>query len=101
MRVRYQLKVKKVNIFFYDGTERLIQRPKDPSTQRAYYSGKKRCHTVKNNLIINTTCKVVLLIPSFEGSTLYQDTGFQGFVLPDINIIQPKKKPRGGELTDE
>ena len=26
-----------------------------------------------------------------QGSTLYQDTGFQGFTLPDINIIQPKK----------
>jgi hypothetical protein len=74
---------------------------------------------VKNNLIINETCKVVLLTPSFEGrhhdkhiadmvgycvpqgSTLSQDTGFQGFVLPDINIIQPKKKPKGRELTDE
>lgn len=74
---------------------------------------------MKNNLIINASGKVVLLTPSFEGrhhdkhiadrvgyrvppgSTLYQDTGFQGFTLPDINIIQPKKKPRGGELTDE
>ena len=53
--------------FFHDGTERLIQRPKDPSTQRTYYSGKKKCHTVKNNLIINETSKVVLLTPSFEG----------------------------------
>ncbi len=79
----------------------------------------KKCHTVKNNLIINETCKVVLLTPSFEGrhhdkhiadmvgycvpqgSTLSQDTGFQGFVLPDINIIQPKKKPRGRERTNE
>ncbi len=105
--------------FFHDSTERPIRRPKDPSTQKAYYSGKKKCHTVKNNLIINETCKVVLLTPSFEGrhpdkhiadmvgycvpqgSTLSQDTGFQGFVLPDINIIQPKKKPRGRERTNE
>ena len=36
-----------------------------------------------------------------QGSTLYQDTGFQGFTLPDVNIIQPKKKPKGGELMDE
>ena len=27
-----------------------IRRPKDPS-QKAYYSGKKKCHTVKNNLM--------------------------------------------------
>jgi len=33
------------------------------------------------------------------GSCLYQDKGFQGLVLPGITIVQPKKKPRGGELT--
>ena len=30
-----------------------------------------------------------------------QDTGFQGFGPEGITILQPKKKPRGGELTDE
>ena len=35
------------------------------------------------------------------GSTLGQDTGFQGFAPAGITILQPKKKPRGGELTDE
>jgi len=33
------------------------------------------------------------------GSCLYQDKGFQGCILPGITICQPKKKPRGGELT--
>jgi DDE superfamily endonuclease len=33
------------------------------------------------------------------GSCLYQDMGFQGFVLAGVRIVQPKKKPRGGELT--
>jgi hypothetical protein len=33
------------------------------------------------------------------GSYLYQDRGFQGFVLADVTMIQPKKTPRGGELT--
>ena len=33
------------------------------------------------------------------GSYLYQDMGFQGFVLADVTILQPKKKPRGRELT--
>jgi DDE superfamily endonuclease len=33
------------------------------------------------------------------GSCLYQDMGFQGIVLTGVTIIQPKKKPRGGELT--
>jgi DDE superfamily endonuclease len=33
------------------------------------------------------------------GSCLYQAKGFQGFFLPGITIVQPKKTPRGGELT--
>jgi hypothetical protein len=33
------------------------------------------------------------------GSCLYQDQGFQGFFLYGIAIIQPKRKPPGGELT--
>ena len=33
------------------------------------------------------------------GSYLYQDQGFQGCFLPGITIVQPTKKPPGGELT--
>jgi hypothetical protein len=33
------------------------------------------------------------------GSCLDQDKGFQGFCLQDIMVVQPKKTPRGGELT--
>src|SRR6266850_4914519 len=33
------------------------------------------------------------------GSCLYQDKGFQGFVLEGIMIFHPTKKPPGGELT--
>ena len=36
-----------------------------------------------------------------KGSYLLQDTGFQGFELENILILQPKKKPRGKELTKE
>lgn len=35
------------------------------------------------------------------GSTVWQDTGFQGFSPAGVNIKQPKKKPRNGELTVE
>ena len=61
-----QLTIRFPNIF-HDGTERPIQRPKDAQVQKAYYSGKKKQHTLKNNLVINVACKVVLLTPSFEG----------------------------------
>ena len=36
-----------------------------------------------------------------ENSQLWQDTGFQGYAPDHVTIIQPKKKPRGGELTCE
>ena len=37
--------------FIIDGTERPINRPKDKDKQKSHYSGKKKAHTVKNNLI--------------------------------------------------
>ena len=109
----------KVMLFFHDGTERPIVRPVDQTVQRLYYSGKRRQHTVKNIILINGQCKVMLLTLTCEGkkhdkkaadeanyqlpedSLLYQDTGFQGFSLIGVTIIQPKKKPRGQELTAE
>lgn len=33
------------------------------------------------------------------GSDRYRDSGFQGHDLPGVNIHQPKKKPRGGDLS--
>ena len=35
-----------------------------------------------------------------EGSRLYQDRGFQGFKVAGVDMRQPMKKPRGGELTE-
>lgn len=32
---------------------------------------------------------------------IQQDTGFQGYAPEGVIILQPKKKPRGGELTAE
>ena len=67
--------------------------------------------------MINETCHVCFLSHTYEGkasdksvaeltgytlppgSNLYQDRGFQGFCLQDVTIVQPKKTPRGGELT--
>lgn len=34
-----------------------------------------------------------------EGTVLQQDTGFQGYAPAGVSIKQPKKKPRGKELT--
>jgi hypothetical protein len=103
-----------------DGAERRRQRPKDNEKQKELYSGKKKAHTVKNIIVagynddeikyLSNTCegkkhdkKIVdeaeLEFP--EKTDLYQDTGFQGFCPEGVNIHQPKKKPKGGELTQE
>ena len=36
-----------------------------------------------------------------DGTVMQQDTGFQGYAPQGLTIKQPKKKPRGAELTKE
>jgi len=113
-----QFHSEKDGIYQHDGTERPIQRPAKKADQKTYYSGKKKRHTVKNNLLINEHCRVLFLTETVEGkrhdkkladesdyemppgSQLAQDSGFQGFKAKNVTILQPKKKPRNGELTD-
>jgi len=101
-----------------DGTERRIQRPKDKEKQRQFYSGKKKGHTVKNDVIVGVKDrKVKYLSQTCEGKkhdkkicdeenpgyppeiTLYKDKGFQGYEPEGVKTKQVKKKPRGGELS--
>jgi hypothetical protein len=106
--------------FAIDGTERRRQRPKDQEEQKRFYSGKKKAHTVKNNVIVTLGHRKVEYLGSTwegkkhdknicdeeghefpKGSTLYKDTGFQGYEPEGVDTRQPKKKPRGGELTTQ
>ena len=106
--------------FVIDGTERRIQRPQDPTEQQEKYSGKKKDHTVKNNLIVDLEeCLVRYLSQTFPGRVhdkricdgegygfppgcvLFKDTGFQGFEPAHVLTYQPKKKPRNHELSAE
>ena len=106
--------------FAIDGTERRCQRPRDQEKQKRFYSGKKKTHTVKNNLIVILGKRRVEYLGRTwegkkhdkkicdeeghefpEGITLYKDTGFQGYEPVGVHTRQPKKKPRGGELTQE
>jgi hypothetical protein len=120
-RTAEELKLQMVEqqIYFQDGTERAIPRPNDQESQRFYYSGKQKRHTLKNVVLINEHCRIVLLTLTCEGkkhdkkvsdeadfelpsgSCLYQDTGFQGFALEGVIIVQPKKKPKGKALTQD
>lgn len=106
--------------FIIDGTERPIRRPKDADRQKKNYSGKKKRHTVKNNVIVDkNTRKIKGLSATCDGkkhdkkladehdlsfpagSKLWKDTGFQGYEPENTKTFQPKKKPKGGELTPE
>lgn len=103
-----------------DGTERRVERSKDEEKQKNDYSGKKKAHTRLNLLISgNNDMKVKYLGATYAGSTsevkiakeedacfpdgtdLYQDKGLQGYSPNGVIIHQPKKKPPGGELTEE
>lgn len=78
----------------------------------------KKAHTDKNLVLVNThSQKVVYLSPTQPGkkhdkkqadeaaiiyplnATLGKDTGFQGYEPSDVVAWQPKKKPRGQDLT--
>ena len=103
--------------FMMDGTERRINRPKDKVERKTYYSGKRKTHTVKNLVIHDRGGSVRYLSDTYEGkkhdkkiadeedlrfprgSTLWQDTGFQGFAPVGVTIQQPKKKPRHRSLS--
>lgn len=107
--------------FIIDGTERPIQRPKkDKDKQKKYFSGKKKRHTVKNNLISDRKSKKIkglsqtvegkkhdkALMDEWgidfpDGSEIWKDSGFQGYEPEGIKTHQPKKKPKGVDLTPE
>lgn len=108
---------------FIDATERPIQRPGQDETQKEYYSGKKKRHTLKNIIISNENRKVLMLsetkagkqhdysigkeeevfsyIP--KGVAVWVDLGFQGIKTdyPFLIVVIPHKKPPHGELSEE
>jgi hypothetical protein len=116
----HKLELENFQIHIIDATERRINRPKDVEGQKQFYSGKKKCHTVKNIIIVGENDRQIKYLGlTHEGkkhdkqiasdealnlpknSALMQDSGFQGYSIKNSETIQPKKKPKGKELTDE
>lgn len=108
--------------FLVDATERQIQRPKDTKQQKHYYSGKKKHHTVKNQLFVSPITKKILAVSQtvegkrhdkklfLEDSTYTSippdakgkaDKAYIGIDHPFLTWTIPKKKPRGGDLSEE
>ena len=108
--------------FLVDATERSIQRPKDKEKQKEYYSGKKKHHTVKNQVFVHPeTTRILAVSKTVEGKLhdkklftddpMYTnippnakgkaDKAYIGIDHPFLTWTIPKKKPPGKELTDE
>lgn len=103
-----------------DATEQPTQRPQDPDEQKNHYSGKKKRHTLKTQIVVGPDGEIMDHSETVPGAKhdkkLYDesevsgrldddeammgDSGFQG-IQKDHLAVLPDKKPKGGELTDE
>jgi hypothetical protein len=103
-----------------DATEQPTQRPQDPEEQKNYYSGKKKRHTLKTQVVVGPDGEIMGHSETVPGAKhdkpLYDDSGvgdrldedeammgdkgYQG-IQKDRLAVLPDKKPKGGELTDE
>jgi hypothetical protein len=110
-----------VKVVILDGTERPVQRPKDPEQQKEHYSGKKKRHTRKHITGSTRKKRVILLTPARGGRihdkrqldeadlvehipdpvAIEGDLGFQGLQNKFENVHLPHKKPKGKELTQQ
>lgn len=108
---------------FVDATEQAIQRPGNEPSQKAHYSGKKKRHTRKTQLIVNEHGQIRHLSHSTPGSvhdlkhfrqsgakklipkdtTVGGDAGYDGLGhdLPDHSVITSFKARRNLPLTEE
>lgn len=99
-----------------DSTEQPCERPKDNDAQKAYYSGKKKQHTFKNQIVSLATGDDIADVlvgevgPRSDQSLLREQQAHfhaqQGFMgdKGDQGVERtrtPQKKPRNGELSAE
>jgi hypothetical protein len=62
------LKKEELEALIVDCTEQRTQRPQDKTEQKRYYSGKKKTHTQKTEVIIGEDRKILCVSDSHEGS---------------------------------
>ena len=116
----FQKIFKKIKFIIVDGTERRRRRPKNKVKQRIFYSGKKKYHSLKNLCISEKNKYILFVSETYPGKEhdktifineklykrlpdkikKYMDLAFYGIEKEAIkNILMPKKKPKGKELT--
>ena len=115
LRLEGTKKLKDGDIAVVDATESPINRPRHG--QREFYSGKKKRHTMKTQILYcKSTGRIVGIcldkghVHDFSvykessaariprGVVLYADSGYQGIADCHANSVIPRKKPRGGSL---
>lgn len=106
-----------------DATEQAVQRSSDDEQQKAHYSGKKKRHTRKTQIIVNEKGEIRDVSTSTPGAThdleLFRqsgaaeripeevtaggDSGYQGLhnELPDHSVFVPHKARRNRPLTED
>ncbi len=103
-----------------DGTEQPIPRPKDNKKKKTHYSGKKKKHTVQNQITVNINGEIIHKSSHVPGShhdykiykskhpilpeelLIFYDLGYLGIEkdFPKQISILPYKKKKGVDLTD-
>ncbi len=113
----YVVEDKEIDYLLTDVTERGVPRRTDHEAQKEEYSGKKKCHTIKNLAITDPHGYVLFLSDSYEGKvhdkalwndlnvesfelSLLADLGFLGIDKTHPEAILPYKKPKNGQLTN-
>ncbi len=103
-----------VDYLIIDSFETPIKRSSINDKQKKKYSGKKKMHTLKSQLITDQNGEIIQIDAGFDGPKsdieIYRDTklkkewlekkklGDKAYIGEDIET--PKKKPKGGELTE-
>lgn len=60
--------------YIVDGTDRSFERSKDNKTQELYYSGKKKRHTIKNQILINPKNKKIIYATATLPGSIHDKT---------------------------
>ncbi len=111
-------------VLFVDGTEQRTQRPADKETQKDWYSGKKKTHSLKG-IVISLKSRWIGFLSRFQPGknhdysllkklfpadkewfkkfTVRLDLGFLGFATAYCcrQCVLPIKKPKGKDLTEQ
>jgi len=107
----------KVELVIIDSFETYLPRPSNPARQKRYYSGKKKRHTAKTQILSDQNGEILSVGKSHRGPKsdikIYKQEGVadslkekrklgdKAYFEKSSEVETPKKKPKGGELSVE